>query len=582
MRFARCICQSFLNNQNSKHKMNHVTLRAFLLLLSSTFLISASYKLKTPDQQSSKTPKEKTITENPAKEENKLKTNLWLDFIKNLKLGETLNGGWLVSEISYNQNNNPAIITLKGDLETRVNYYNFVDAEWKNTKEENNSLEIYFDQKSQKQLPTYNLANTKVDLKRSKITDEGFTYKIADNSYGTMNVTINKIFLVGNFYGDTLFNTLYISRVSNINEEGRINYEETKNDKHYAQQREIVKNFLKSDIINRKVSDDYLHKAIKNKDTEFAESLINDNQINLEERNEMQQTPLHLAIENKEEKIVSLLLEKGADINATDKYKNSILHIAVKSNQPQIVKKLLESKPQINISEKNIYDKTPIFYAKNNEIIKLLLEHNASLTNIENNKIFELLLIAVKNSDEDLVNYLIKNGVNINIEKTTPESSSQTVLFEIEIPYEKSYLQQLSSFKFVQFLLNKGLEINAQDYEGNTVLHKVVKQGLRKEVEHYVKFLLSQQANPNIQNNSGETPLHIAASLFSDNENTKENNIRLLLDYGADFNLTNSENKTALKLAEDSLASSDIEIEEKLQAINMLKKAAAKKKYWFF
>ena len=58
-----------------------------------------------------------------------------------------------------------------------------------------------------------------------------------------------------------------------------------------------------------------------------------------------------------------------------------------------------------------------------------------------------------------------------------------------------------------------------------------------------VECLLKNNANPNIQANNQETPLHWAV-------NSKEM-VELLLKYGSDKNIINEEGKTPIDLVED-------------------------------
>jgi len=95
----------------------------------------------------------------------------------------------------------------------------------------------------------------------------------------------------------------------------------------------------------------------------------------------------------------------------------------------------------------------------------------------------------------------------------------------------------------VKELLKKGADPNTQDEAGNTPLHWAAYKG------HFdiVRLLLEHGADPNIQNKDGwppgSTPLHKAAS------GGYVDVVRLLLVHGADPTVKDEDGKTPLDLA---------------------------------
>jgi ankyrin repeat protein len=70
------------------------------------------------------------------------------------------------------------------------------------------------------------------------------------------------------------------------------------------------------------------------------------------------------------------------------------------------------------------------------------------------------------------------------------------------------------------FLTGEGVGINARDGDGNTALHKAVKEGDIVLVEYLIK-----EADPNIQDNNKKTPLDLAKEKLTqdqENENLKK------------------------------------------------------------
>ncbi len=65
-------------------------------------------------------------------------------------------------------------------------------------------------------------------------------------------------------------------------------------------------------------------------------------------RNDMANTALHGAIAGKRAQIVSVLLDRGADAEATDSWGNTALHLAVHAGTPEIVEMLLRRGVTVN------------------------------------------------------------------------------------------------------------------------------------------------------------------------------------------------------------------------------------------
>ena len=82
--------------------------------------------------------------------------------------------------------------------------------------------------------------------------------------------------------------------------------------------------------------------------------------------------------------------------------------------------------------------------------------------------------------------------------------------------------------------------MNASSYDGSTPLHKAVSLGLNTDI---AEILLANGADTNIQDEYGETPLHVSA--FADNKSGAE----LLITYGADLDKTDNKGHTALDSA---------------------------------
>ncbi len=193
-----------------------------------------------------------------------------------------------------------------------------------------------------------------------------------------------------------------------------------------------------------------------------------------------QKTPLHHAVEAQSISLVKFLISNGANPSAADRTEHvTALHLAAKLDNPEIMKILLGECVKVNAAMTN--GSTPLFvaaYYGKAENVDLLLKKKANIALAKNNPHrLSLLYVATMNGHLNVVNILLKQGVDIN----------ETCLY------------------------------------GRTALYAAVKRGHLA----VARRLLAQGANPDIANTSGRSPLHIAAKR-PDAEMT-----RLLLAYNA-------------------------------------------------
>ena len=96
------------------------------------------------------------------------------------------------------------------------------------------------------------------------------------------------------------------------------------------------------------------------------------------------------------------------------------------------------------------------------------------------------------------------------------------------------------------------LKIDDVDYDGNTPLHFACGFGS----EEATFWLLGFGSDPNVQNNNGDTPLHV---LLKSKRLLNSKNVRELIFKGADKNIKNSEGLLPIDLVKD------LEFEEKME-----------------
>ena len=193
---------------------------------------------------------------------------------------------------------------------------------------------------------------------------------------------------------------------------------------------------------------------------------------------------LHYAVMLENLDRVKILVEKGADVNATDNHGQTPLHQAVegvhysddKSGNMEIVKYLVEHGADVN-AKSNLED-TVLHRASawgNLELIKYLVEHGADV-NEKDWKQETPLYKAVQAHTEnqlDLVQFLVEHGADINAKAPFGET---TLHFAVKG----------RNLELVEWLVEQGLDVNAKDDSGKTVL-QYAKEYWNQEIIEYLK-----------------------------------------------------------------------------------------------
>lgn len=150
------------------------------------------------------------------------------------------------------------------------------------------------------------------------------------------------------------------------------------------------------------------------------------------------------------------------------------------------------------------------------------------------------------NQVQDIEHVLSVCKVNVDLKDDYQRTSLHTA----------AYLNQADShFSTIKTLLENGADVNAQDKEGNTPLHYLVKRADVKTT----KLLLDSKANIQIKNLKFENPLFEAVS----EANVKV--VRLLLGHGSYIESSDFEGRTPLhKAAHANFRNSHFEVAESL------------------
>ncbi|XP_062894098.1 kinase D-interacting substrate of 220 kDa B isoform X1 [Mobula hypostoma] len=243
----------------------------------------------------------------------------------------------------------------------------------------------------------------------------------------------------------------------------------------------------------------------------------------VDERNEIGQTPLMLAAEQGNLEIVQELLKKGANCNLEDVDNWTALISAAKGGHLEIVSELINF--SANLEHRDMGGWTSLMWAAykgHTEISRLLLEKGAN-PNITGQYSVYPIIWAAGRGHHEIVKLLLQHGAKVNCSDkygTTP----------LIWAARKGHLE------CVKYLLEMGADVDQEGANSMTALIVAVKGGYTEEV----KELLKRNPNVNLTDKDGNTALMIAA---------KEGHIETvqdLLDAGTYVNIPDRSGDTVL------------------------------------
>jgi len=248
-------------------------------------------------------------------------------------------------------------------------------------------------------------------------------------------------------------------------------------------------------------------------------------------------TPLIIASALGYTDLAKLLIDRGADICATDNLQISVLHEAISSGCESLVRLLLgchgnDQDPDEFVNTRDlIRGETALHVAARTDcssILDLLLKHGADI-NVVDSTGCAPLHTAVQHIHLASAEKLISAGANLNQRHST---GNTPLHYAIQSDYSDI------SPSIVRMLLDHGADVLAQNYVGRSALHHAVWFGYQVLVE----VLLDAGADVNATDDYGNTPFHMI-----DHMTVKL--AEILHDRGADVNVQNVRGLTPLHLA---------------------------------
>lgn len=291
---------------------------------------------------------------------------------------------------------------------------------------------------------------------------------------------------------------------------------------HITVVKQLVKHGAFVDVGNTKNNFTPLRVAIHLENTKMIEILLQNNaDVNAKYNKDL--TPLLLAVRGGNCEIVKQLLEAGAQMDCHILHNLSVLHIGALLGHHSVVTLLIER--GCNINEKTSTQSTPLHSAAeggDHKTVDILLAAGATFDS-KNSEGFTPLLYSSLRGHKAVMKSLILKGAQVNVRG----------------PKNCTPLHMAANEDIVALLLENGAEVNAKCEENCTALH--IASGLGKnKIAH---ALIKANADVDATSVTGNTPLHLAV------QGNHKDVVKMLLDNGADVNALNTEPRSILSWA---------------------------------
>ncbi|KAK3262073.1 hypothetical protein CYMTET_29052, partial [Cymbomonas tetramitiformis] len=230
--------------------------------------------------------------------------------------------------------------------------------------------------------------------------------------------------------------------------------------------------------------------------------------------------PLHTGVEQEMVEVLSELVEKGAEVDAEDGEGRTALTVALALGQEGAARALLEARAGVNAGT----GQRPLHAAAERGLVEMVRElvGKGAEVDAEDGEGRTALTVALAFGQEAAARALLEAGAGVN---------AGTGRRPLHAAAEKGMVEM------VRDLVDKGAEVDAEDGEGHTALTQALAGGK----EAAARALL--EAGAGVDAGTGQRPLHAAAM-----KGTVEM-VRELVEKGAEVDAEDREGCTALTVA---------------------------------
>jgi len=219
-------------------------------------------------------------------------------------------------------------------------------------------------------------------------------------------------------------------------------------------------------------------------------------------------------------KMLKIMVENGADVNAQDCDGYTALHSAASEGSLELVRYLLDSGASIKARSKSGY--TVLHSAVSGsyddirtktKMIKFLLGHGADINarSRDGRTPFHMVALNLSSSSTQImvINTLLKSGAKIN----DPTTNKGETILHLVASRRMDLRYNDPGFEGVRRLVDRGADINAKNIYCRTPFHEAALNGNRGIVQLLIN---NNVTDVNAQDLNGKTPLDLALQGYSE------------------------------------------------------------------
>ncbi|CAL1532046.1 unnamed protein product [Lymnaea stagnalis] len=268
-----------------------------------------------------------------------------------------------------------------------------------------------------------------------------------------------------------------------------------------------------------------LHLAVADGNESVVNVLTTVKNCNVSALDNVFRTPLHWAAVLGHSKIVSILLDSGADSSSSDSNGATALHYAAQNNFSETVSVFL---CRNCTDEQDLEGRTAFMWAAGkgaDDVIRVFLEHNVDIQQ-EDKTGGTALHAGALSGHSTTVKLLLDNGAKLE----ATDQAKHTPLFRA---------CEMGQMDVVQTLIDCQARVDVLDQDGRSPLHWAALGGHA----YICQILIKYGVNPDVRDYSARAPLHCAA--FGGFVNC----MSVLMEHEADANSQDSKGMTCLHWA---------------------------------